>query len=152
MCLRPGHWCCAALVPKGEKDMLGHRICWNISGMCMCVRGLLTGSRYATPSSPEHTLLYIACVAVSTTCLTARIVTLLWSTPASHTLATQVQQCIAKPGFCVSKLGFCVAKLGFCVAKLGFCVAKCNAVPVWPIVGCRFVLRTSTMPSTRGGM
>ena len=146
--------------------MLGHRICWNISGMCMCVRGQLTGSRYATPSSPEHTLLYIACVAVSTTCLTARIVTLLWSTPASHTLATQVQQCIAKPGFCVSKLGFCVAKLGFCVAKLGFCVAKlgfcvakpgfcvakCNAVPVWPIVGCRFVLRTSTMPSTRGGM
>ena len=67
-----------------------------------------------------------------------------------HTyFATQIQPCIAKPGFCVAKPGFCVAnpkfcvktwicvakpgfciaKPGFCVAKPGFCVATCDAIP-----------------------
>ena len=39
-------------------------------------------------------------------------------------LATQIQQCIAKPGFHVAKPGFRVAKPGFRVAKPGFRVAK----------------------------
>ena len=54
-----------------------------------------------------------------------------------HTsFATQIQECIAKPGFCiakpglcVAKPGLCVAKPGFCIAKPGFCVANCNAIP-----------------------
>ena len=90
-----------------------------------------------------HNLVYLSCVAISTTHLNACVITLLWSMHSSRCFAAQCitkpgycvakpEYCVAKPGFCVAKPGFCVAKPGYCVAKPGYCVAKpgfCVAKP-----------------------